>query len=395
MARNHVNDVPVRPDHFGPASYYPRRVDVGIRGVAAREAHEQVAGLSVGLLGVAANAALSRGVSRVDVADRKPDTRGLVGDLRLEIAKGPRVQDASLRPGSPYPHAYAVEVLEGDPARGAFGRGDDLLGDTVIHMRGEATLLEPPFAKQPLRALRPFALKLSPEPIGASAKAIQVGTGEVLAVARGGNVHDADVNAEPTEDLLLLDVRDLNGDEEVELRTAHHEVCFASFVGEERALMLTADERDGLPPQESPEAGRIDLPGQDACVVRDRPERAESSPRLPVQLVGVRHLGGCAHDHLRGQVGKGCAGFDVGDFVQRELAEDLLVPSLARDPVACLVRAPHRGRERLRLIGRRPKFHLHDKLHHPGVAHSSLDARPTRWGFLPALKDGVSAPEIR
>lgn len=34
MARNHVNDVPVRPDYFGPASYYPRRVDVGIRGVA-------------------------------------------------------------------------------------------------------------------------------------------------------------------------------------------------------------------------------------------------------------------------------------------------------------------------------------------------------------------------
>ena len=148
MAHNHFNDVPVRPDCFGPASYYSRRVDVGIRGMAAREARKHVAGLSVGLLGVAANAALSRGVSRVDVADRKPDTRGLVGDLRLKVAEGPRVQDTSLRPGSPYPRAYTVEVLEGDPARGAFGRGDDLLGDTVIHMRGEATLLEPPFAKQ-------------------------------------------------------------------------------------------------------------------------------------------------------------------------------------------------------------------------------------------------------
>jgi len=26
---------------------------------------------------------------------------------------------------------------------------------------------------------------------------------------------------------------------------------------------------------------------------------------------------------------------------------------------------------------------------------ASLEARPTRRGFLPALKDGVSAPEIR
>ena len=395
MARNHVNDVPVRPDHFGPASYYPRRVDVGIRGVAAREAHEQVAGLSVGLLGVAANAALSRGVSRVDVADRKPDTRGLVGDLRLEIAKGPRVQDASLRPGSPYPHAYAVEVLEGDPARGAFGRGDDLLGDAVIYVGGEAALLEPSFTKQPLRALRPFALQLSPEPIGASAETIQVRTGEVLAVARGSNVHDADVHTEPTENLLLLDVRDIDRDEEVELRTAQHEVRLSTLMDEKRALMFTANERDGLATGERPEACGVSLPGQDSLIVRNRSEGAKDSPRLPVQFVGVRHLGGGAHNHLRGQVGKGCAGFDVGDFVQRELAEDLLVPSLARDPVACLVRAPHRGRERLRLIGRRPKFHLHDKLHHPGVAHSSLDVKPTRWGFLPALKDGVSAPEIR
>jgi hypothetical protein len=42
MARNHFNDVPVRPDYFGPASYYSRRVDVGVRSVAACEAREMV-----------------------------------------------------------------------------------------------------------------------------------------------------------------------------------------------------------------------------------------------------------------------------------------------------------------------------------------------------------------
>ena len=81
MARNHFNDVPVRPDYFGPASYYPRRVDVGICSVAASKAGENVASLAVGLLDVTANAALPRRISRIDVADRNADSRSLVEEI--------------------------------------------------------------------------------------------------------------------------------------------------------------------------------------------------------------------------------------------------------------------------------------------------------------------------
>src|SRR5208282_139494 len=105
MAHNHFNPVRVRRDYVRPARNYSSRVDVGVCSVAAREARERIASLAVGLLGVTADAALTGGVSRIDVADRKPNTRGLVGDLRLKITEGPRVKSASLRPGSPYPCA--------------------------------------------------------------------------------------------------------------------------------------------------------------------------------------------------------------------------------------------------------------------------------------------------
>ena len=147
----------------------------------------------------------------------------------------------------------------------------------MIYVGGEAALLEPSFTKQPLRALRPFALQLSPEPIGASADTIEVRAGEVLAVACGGNVHDADVHAEPTENLLLLDVRDIDRDEEVELRTAQHEVRLSTLMDEKRALMFTADERDGLATGERPEACGVSLPGQDSL---DRTQSIRGGERL-------------------------------------------------------------------------------------------------------------------
>ena len=106
----------VRPDYFGPASYYTRRVDVGVRGVAARKTNELVARLAVGLLDVAANAALPRSIPRVDVADRYPCSLGLVADLRLKVGKGPGVENASLRPRSSYPRTDAFEISRAIPS---------------------------------------------------------------------------------------------------------------------------------------------------------------------------------------------------------------------------------------------------------------------------------------
>ena len=121
---------------------------------------------------------------------------------------------------------------------------------------------------------------------------------QVLAVARGGDVHDADVHAEPTEDLLLLDIRNLDGDEEIELRAAQHEIGLAALMGKKSALMLAADERDGLPTRESPEAYGVCLPRQDSLIVRNRSERTKGSPSLPIRLVGCLLYTSPA-DHVR------------------------------------------------------------------------------------------------
>lgn len=372
----------VRPDYSGPTCNYASRVDVGVRGVAACEARECVAGSAVGLLDVAADAALSRRVARIDVADGNASTRGLVRNLRLKVPESPRVQDASLRPGSPYPRADAVEILEGDSTRGAFGRSDDLLTDTMIHVCREAALLDSPRTKQSLRTLGTLSLKFCPQFHGTTTERVQTCTAEVAAITRRGNVDNPNVYSEPTEHLPLLGIRDVNGDEEVELGASKYKVSLSALETKQRSLVVATNERNHLTTPQRPEVHRIALPRQDAGVVRNRPKTAETTPDLLVGLIAVSYLGRRAHDHLRGQVVEGRTSGSVGKLVQGELPEHLGIPRPARQPIARLIR-PQRGH----LLGRRPQLHLYNELHRAYVTRSSLDATTTRTG-LPSRPQG-------
>ena len=91
-----------------------------------------------------------------------------------------------------------------------------------------------------------------PEPFGAATEAVEVRAGEVLPVARRGDVHDPDVHAEPAEDLASLRCparRRRRGGRNC--RLAEHEVGLSAVVGEERALAIAADERHALATRDS------------------------------------------------------------------------------------------------------------------------------------------------
>jgi hypothetical protein len=382
----------VRPVYIGPASYDTRRVDVSIRGMAACKTREDIPSLTVGLLGMPADAALPGSITRIDVADGNAYACGLVDDLVLEIAKGPRVKDATKRPGSSYPITDAIEVFDGDTARGAFGRSDNLLRDTMIHVAGETVLLFAPFAKQPLRTFGSLLLEPPSESVSSTPKTVQVCAGEIIRVAGGGDVDDTDVDPQPVEDFLLLDIRHVDGDEQVEVAVTKNEIGLASVVCEKFPLMVAADEPDTLAAIDCPEAHSVVPPRQNARVVRDSTERPKASFGLTVKLVRIGHFGNTAHDDLRGQIREFGPTFVVSEFVDGELPKRLCGPGPCGEPTASLIRTAHRRSEYPSLFDARLEPHLGRQLHVPTVPHSSME---TKRGFLPALKDGVSAPKIR
>ncbi len=131
----------VRPVDGDPARDVAGRDVVGVALVAALDAAEPGLRGSVLLAGVPAAGAASGSVARIDVGgDGDPVELGLVDGHLLELGERPGVQCAALRPFSPDPPADALEILEGDPAAGAFGPAHKLVGDPVVGVGGEPPL---------------------------------------------------------------------------------------------------------------------------------------------------------------------------------------------------------------------------------------------------------------
>src|SRR4030088_125219 len=138
-----------------------------------------------------------RGVPGVHQDDRHPGERRLIGGEPSELGERPGVRVRALRLPNRYPAADPAQVLELDPAVGAFGFADDGLADHVVDVPGEPGLPAAPLAQQPLRGLGSLGL----QPLAELPVAGPDGTDRLAAVGGavgvGGQVDDAEIYPEP------------------------------------------------------------------------------------------------------------------------------------------------------------------------------------------------------
>lgn len=146
-------------------------------------------------VGVAALGALLAGVGRVDVGQRNPGPPRLVGKEVAELGERPGVQAGPLVLAEPYPCADARQVLKGNSAPGALSGRDDSLGDAVVSVDGEPGLPSAPPLQEPLGALGSLGLQLASQRQLPPAVPVQAAPGHTVAVAGGGDVCDAQVDA--------------------------------------------------------------------------------------------------------------------------------------------------------------------------------------------------------
>ena len=96
----------------------------------------------------------------------------------------------------PYPCADAPQVLQGDPASGAFSLGHDALSNDMVGAGGEPGFLPCPFLQQPLSGSGAFRLEPGAQVPGPVPLPVQVLPRMPRPVAGGGDVRDPQVNAE-------------------------------------------------------------------------------------------------------------------------------------------------------------------------------------------------------
>ena len=129
----------VRPTPCGPADVL-RRNGVGRASEPAADAAEPVPpGPVLPVHCPAARTGETR-VSRVDQRDLDALLSGFVFNEAPKLSKRPRVKVATLGLFSSDSGAYPLEVFQGNPAPSAFGLRDQILGDRMVDVGGEAPL---------------------------------------------------------------------------------------------------------------------------------------------------------------------------------------------------------------------------------------------------------------
>src|SRR5664280_1759834 len=154
----------VRPAYGGPARDHPGSVGIRVHRETTRGATESRLVGPVSLFGVSTSGTLPAAVSGLH--GNQADTRQLrlVLQKRAQLSERPTVQNSPLPPCSPYPVAYPRQFLDGDPAPGAFGGGNDLLRNNMVNVFGKAALFARKLLQSPLGRTRLPGLQFGAEP---------------------------------------------------------------------------------------------------------------------------------------------------------------------------------------------------------------------------------------
>jgi hypothetical protein len=338
----------VRVIESTPARNVSRCVGIGVGGESARLARELVARWPVLLADATASRTSPTGIARVNKLDRHTDEPALIDDLRLQISEGPRVQDSALLSISPDPRTNPDQIFKRDSSIRAFSNTANLFGDDVVHVPHKSLFTATESAQDTLGFACAFLLKALSLPPAASADTGHLsGIAESLPVGTLRNIHEAQVNAQPVNRLLLAFFRNVYGDVQVPLSFAKDQIRLTLGKLKQLALAFTTDKRQMF---------------QSAI---ERPNAHGRGWQLNIQnpeFIGIRNLSDQQADDLRRQR-KLIPNLAVEPSVQRETAEFFRFPSELRKAVSGVICRFQRFEQGVRLLGRWQQFNLDGQFH--------------------------------
>lgn len=392
----------VWPVDIGPARDVSSSVVVGVQREAALTTAEYRLARPVGFVGVPALRTLATGVARVNVHNADTRKPRFVLNLCSEVVERPGVQRRTLTTPSPYPLAYALQVLKGDSLAVALRGCDDALCNDVVRIVGKAAFSTGKFFQLALSRLRTFALQFRPQTAVTVPNTLDVATAVGAALRVGSYLSYAHINAKVALNIFGRRLRNGAGRQQVELTPDVNEVAFALLILQQLKLPWPRAEKHLLPTLKRPNrhAEPIQLPLEDAAVISNRAVGIERAERFLVQLVGVGYFGLAPHNHLR-RKREGVLTVIVDQTVKAKLPESLGIPSHLRHVVTRLVRPLQRRQQCGVLLRGGQEAYFSRQLHPSSLAHlSSLERRATTAlarsrNFLRPVNEAVSISEQR
>src|SRR5690606_5194490 len=186
-----------------------------------------------------------------------------------QLVKRPTMQVVALRATEPYPSTDTRQIFEGNAASGAFRFFDNLLADLVVHITRKACFL----ARQTTQdaSSRASGLGLQSPTLAAAtlADTKHIRTSERCAIARGGNLDDAHIDAKPLVRVKAVIFDDIAGLVQVPFAIAIDQIRFTLQRLKHLALTFATHKGDALATLHRPDIdlGLVQLPTQYAAVI--------------------------------------------------------------------------------------------------------------------------------
>ena len=220
-------------------------------GIIAGNTGESVLGFPVLFVHAAAFRTRPGRVPGIDDKECDAFHPGFVGQKGAELIERPIVQPVSLAFSGRNPVPDAGEIFDGDSGSSAFGLGNKVLGNGVIHPCLKTGLFPGEFDQSPLAGLRLFLLKAFSSFLIPETFVFYRSSGEDFPLGVGGDVDDAEIHPENLFRKLRLLLRNVADkiDEPFLAVLAVDKIDFPFSETEIFPLMLSAHEGDFIRPE--------------------------------------------------------------------------------------------------------------------------------------------------
>lgn len=377
----------------GPTTNICGRVDVGVERESALQADKLVLAFSVPFGDMPARRALPARIARIDRDQENTSKHSLVGQEGAKLVERPTTQSCTLLSPNRYSVVDPFEFLNGNSTLSAFGFGNDLLRDAMVHVSSKACFLTAQAFEFTLRTSRTSALQFGTQVTATVAHVIDLATRHLRSVRGSGDGFDTEVHAKKVVNVLSIRVRNVARRGEIELAAMVNQVGLALLRLQKFFLSLSS----GVSNLESfgscPDTHHIRLERQDAGVVTDGTMLGKLAAGFLVQFVCIGNLGKDVYNHLSAQR-EPFFSFVVKQFMQRELPEHLMAPSVFANPITAGIGLLNCVEQSPALVGIciQPEFSCEFQR-----LKNNRETNPNQWLsadaeslFLPDLKDGVS-----
>lgn len=319
--------------------------------------------------------------------DRDASQSSLVFDKTSQLPECPGMLVSTMSFSNRYPVPDALQIFEDDHLTGVFGFRYQFLGDDMIGIGGESSLLPGESFKMflctPGTTLLECCPVFGPFPTNLIDSSPTIG----FTVAIDCEVDNSKINPESTQRFDLFRFGDINENTKIEYSFDEYEICLSTDPIHSRSIIITNNNWDFNASFEGQYGNLIEpLPPENSLVVNHSPVWFEFGFDGFISFVDLYNLRYGSHCHLGGEP-EFLPDLVIDELLEFNFVSTFILKGNIRDEITSFIEPFHGFFEEFELILIRAEFDLERQYHHMDNIIQCINTFPQ---VLPWLKPWVS-----